>query len=99
LSEAPTATLARRPLTLVLVMPLVDRDGSVPLCGELVELLPALREALRLRDEAVRWSIVVAYAQFLATIMLSPEKETNIEVLVADAVEFTAWKKNVLIRN
>ena len=58
LSKAPTATLARRPLTLVLVMPLVERDGSVPLCGEFVELLPALRDALRLRDEVVRWSIV-----------------------------------------
>ncbi|PSN53641.1 hypothetical protein C0J52_00936, partial [Blattella germanica] len=46
LSEAPTATLARR-----------ARDA--PLCGELVvELVPELRDALRLREDVVRCSIV-----------------------------------------
>jgi hypothetical protein len=59
LSKDPTATLARRGLALELML-VAEWDGSVPLCGELVELLPALRDALRLRDEVVRCSIVEA---------------------------------------
>jgi hypothetical protein len=51
MSKPPTVTFFLRPLTLVLVLPLLEHDGTEPLRAELEELTPVVLNAVRLRDD------------------------------------------------